>query len=112
MNRQMVGQRKGPPSTVADDDPNPPTAQDSREEGADDSDVVKCPNCECEFDETTQDVVKPGKPLADGSDYQGSDLDTSGSEQPVPGKAGTAADAARGDSVMGDLLANLRGGMR
>jgi hypothetical protein len=88
----------------------PPTKPDTS--GDDDSDVVKCPNCACEFNENTLDVVKPGKPVQGGHDYEGADLDTSDSQHPVPGRLGTAHDAAMGDQVMGNLLANLKGGMR
>lgn len=107
--RQMVGQRKGPPTTVADDASRPPDSADSRD--GENPDVVTCPNCDCEFDEHTLDVVTPGKPLAEpveGEGYQGADLDTSGSEHPTPGKMGTAADAARGEQAIGNLLSNLR----
>lgn len=107
----MVGQRKGAPSiVVAVEEGRPHTAKDSREPGAAANDSVTCPNCDCEFDERTGDVVHPGKPLADGSDgYEGQGADLEVSEHPVPGKMGAAADAARGEQAIGNLLANLRG---
>lgn len=113
MARQMVGQRKGSPSLVTDNE-DAPDATDSRE-GSDapngeDGDIVKCPNCACEFNEETQDVVKPGKPVEGGSDYdQGPDLEQP--QHPVPGRMGAAHDAAVGDSVMASLLSNLKGTM-
>lgn len=121
MARQMVGQRK-PALVVAihagEGDGKPPDASDSRD-GSDDATngetPDECPNCGCQFDPQTGDVVKQGAKVVGekpGQGYQGKELDTLDSAEPTPGKMGTAADAARGDSVMGDLLANLRGGMR
>lgn len=109
--RQMVGTRKGPPTPGNDE--RVADAGPSDGESADDSDVVECPNCACQFDERTGDVVKDGAKVEGGPvkpGYEGADLDASGSAEPVPGKLGTAHDASMGDAVMAALLSGAHGG--
>jgi hypothetical protein len=126
MGRTFVGQRKvvpgEPPSTPDENSQSDPEQTDDSAEasGADDTpdDVETCPNCDCQFTDSDDgedpEIIKPGKKVeGDTSGYknQGEDLDTSGSEQPVPGKMGTAHDAALGDAVMAQLLGGAHSGM-
>jgi len=109
--RQLAMRRKGAIPASAGSDTGTDDGDGPDTEGSDDADGVECPNCKCQFDPATETVTKPGFPVV-GGEGEGMDLDTSGSAQPEPGPMGAAADASRGESVMGDLLANLRGGMR
>ncbi len=122
MARQMVGQRK-PALTIAihsgapggNSSGNDDSGSDSGDstDGPDDE-TAKCPNCGCEFNDETQDVLKPGAKVVggpkDGDQYQGKELDTLDSAEPTPGKFGTARDASVGTEAMASLLNGFRGG--
>lgn len=123
----MVGQRK-PALTIAihagpkSDDPDMPNVGDASGDTPDgsgdgsgpDDETAKCPNCGCEFNDETQDVLKPGAKVVggpkDGEEYQGKDLNSLDSAEPTPGKFGAAHDAAGGTEAMAALLNGLRGG--
>lgn len=123
MARTMVGQRKpaltiaihsGAPGGSADagnDDTGPDSGDPT--DGPDDE-TARCPNCGCEFNDETQDVLKPGAKVVggpkDGEEYQGKDLSSLDSAEPTPGKFGAAHDAAGGTEAMAALLNGLRGG--
>lgn len=101
--RQMVGTRKGGglptvPTNAAGSD----ATANATDSAPDDSDVVECPNCQCQFNETTQDVVKAGLPVEQGpDDAQGVALAT----EPPPGDP---RDAAYGDGIIGNVLAKMK----
>lgn len=96
MARQIVAQRKGTPVNASDDAPETdPTA-----------DVVECPNCRCQFDETSGDIVKEGAKV-EGVPNENAGPDLTGSPEPTPGKFGTAADGARGSAEMTAMLGKL-----
>lgn len=76
-----------------------------------DGDTATCPNCGCEFDDETGDVVKPGAPVAGKN--EGADLDAyMSAPMPVgPSHYGTAYDAANGSKGLAASVASvLRGG--
>lgn len=112
MGRMMVGQRKGAPTSAADD-ASQSDDSDNASDDSPDTDVETCPNCDCQFtdgdgDDSKPEIVKPGKPLAnDTSGYKGQDLDAIDSAQPTPGKFGSAHDGALGDQVMAQLLGGM-----
>jgi len=111
----MVGQRKGaapkPGVVVAIQAGKPGGPSGDSDDAL--ADIDTCPNCGCEFDDDSGKIVKPGAKVVGGpKDYEGADLDVGDSAEPTPGKLGTAHDAALGDQVMGNLLANLKGGIR
>jgi hypothetical protein len=127
MGRQMVVQRKGAPNPGVSDEriadrvgeaDSDPSGQGAGQDGTSDNpDVAECPNCGCQFDETSGDVVKEGAkvvghPDAQGPVAQGIDLDTSDSAPPVPGKYGSAHDGSQGTEAMAALLGRLGGGAR
>lgn len=115
MMRQMVGQRKGVPTLPTQDDGPDVGKNDGTggEQTPEDSDVIECPNCKCQFNEETQDVVKPGLPLADPSGGQqpgGADLDVGDSAGPTPGPKGSAYDGTIGTQAATAALSGLFGG--
>lgn len=87
MGRMPVFARKGaPPADVPD-----------AGEGADTADTVTCPNCACEFDPATDEVVSPpGEPAM---------------ESPVAGPDGAAADATQGAEAIPELMQILHARM-
>lgn len=93
MGRMPVFARKGAPA----DSPDTAGSPDSREPGAEDADTVTCPNCQCEFDPETDEVVSPpGEPEM---------------ESPVAGPDGAAADATNGAEAIPELMQLLHARM-
>lgn len=95
-----------------DDENGAGTPDEKDDEAAED--VAECPNCGCKFDEASGDVVKPGAKVEGGqrstgaAGYGGKELDALDDAEPVPGKAGTAHDAALGDMVMSALMGGIK----
>lgn len=116
MGRQIVMQRKGgvphpgADERISDRNSNTPStpAEATDDSAQDGQDVAECPNCGCQFDDETGDVVKPGAKVvaSKGSDApEGVDLPLP--DQPVAGRMGAGHDAAFGDAVLANALANL-----
>jgi hypothetical protein len=82
-------------------------------------DVETCPNCDCQFvdgDSGKPGIIKAGLPVQGKRDTstlpgnEGPDLDMlHDSDQPVPGKFGSARDGAVGTTAMAHLLGALGG---
>ena len=82
MDRQIAFQRKAPPA---------PPAEEMAEGEGESMAGVECPNCQCQFDPDTQEVLAPGKPVEGGGYDEGSDLTLPGVESVSQAPAGMDA---------------------
>lgn len=115
MAKAMMFTRKAAPSTGGDNNDKKPVDGDEtggpENEQTDDKDTVKCPNCECEFNDETMEVVKPGKPVEGGYDEaknQGADLEIPDEPDGMT-HFGAAHDAAGGEAAITQALASALG---
>jgi hypothetical protein len=78
-------------------------------QGADDE-TAKCPNCGCEFDDEDGKVLKPGKPVEGGSDYQHTDASGKGGPDLSLPQVSPDAQAPMGENAITAALAAVLGG--
>lgn len=108
MGRIMVIARKGAPPSQQDD------SQDTGQDGDDSTDsapdgsqdVATCPNCGCQFDDESGDVVKPGAKVEGGGDYGKGDATGKGPDLALPPTT-PDAQAPAGDGALAALLGPL-----